>query len=144
MLIPNLGAEASGNGDLPWATQQAVPYTEGFLREVVWLTGTGGQTTETPTCGSRAFQPKLAAPFENRESMSVESRTPGPHRAAFHTARLGPLLGTLRPGSWVICSSGKPAPPYPPPSTGSWVPGGLPAGPWDRLGGGSEPLQPPC
>lgn len=110
MLIPNLGAEASGNGDLPWVAQRAVPCTEGFLR-VVWLTGTGGQTTETPTCGSRAFHPKLAAPFENRESMSVESRTPGPHRAAFPTAPLAPLVGTLHPGSWVICSSGKPASP---------------------------------
>lgn len=105
MLIPNLGAEASGNGDLPWATQRAVPCTEGFLREVVWLTGTGGPTTETPTCGSRASHPLKT------ESMSVESRTPGPHRAAFHTAPLARLSGTLRPGSWVICSSGKPTPP---------------------------------
>lgn len=140
MLLPNLGTQAGGNGDLPRAMQRSVPCTEGFLREVVWLTGPDGQTTETPTCGSRTFHPKLAAPFKTVKTGLLRAK-PRPPQGHLSRGLSHPSLG--HPPPWVLgCLLSWES--LPPLSAGLLVPGGLPAGTWDRSGGGSEPPGPPC
>lgn len=70
MLMANVGTEASEDGDFPRMTAVSALH-RGFSQRSCVAHWERWPDTETPTCGSGAFHPKLH-PLKT-ESMSVES-----------------------------------------------------------------------